>query len=266
MQDLRNFSMMVLTVMLLTGCKTVPLTSRKQMNLLPESMMVEMSLTNYDAFLNENKLTQNQVQTDMITRAGERISKSAERFMKENGLGGNIRYFDWQFNLVENEVPNAWCMPGGKIVFYTGILPFTQDETGVAVVMGHEVAHAVARHGNERMSQGLLTQMGGIALAVALEEKPEETKQLFMAAYGLGATYGVLLPYSRTHELEADRIGLMIMAMAGYDPNKAIDFWVRMAQTDKVSPPEFMSTHPSDQNRINEIKKYLPEAMKYYQK
>ncbi len=264
MQNLKYIGSLVLTVMMLAGCKTVPLTSRKQMNLLPESMMVEMSLTNYDAFLNENKLSQNQVQTGLITRAGERISKSAERFMKENGLSSNIQYFDWQFNLVENEVPNAWCMPGGKIVFYTGILPFTQDETGVAVVMGHEVAHAVARHGNERMSQGLLTQMGGIALAVALEEKPEETKQLFMAAYGLGATYGVLLPYSRTHELEADRIGLIIMAMAGYDPNKAVDFWERMAQMDKNHPPEFMSTHPSDLNRINEIKKYLPEAMKYY--
>ena len=264
MQNLKYIGSLVLTVMMLAGCKTVPLTSRKQMNLLPESMMVEMSLTNYDAFLNENKLSQNQVQTGLITRAGERISKSAERFMKENGLSSNIQYFDWQFNLVENEVPNAWCMPRGKIVFYTGILPFTQDETGVAVVMGHEVAHAVARHGNERMSQGLLTQMGGIALAVALEEKPEETKQLFMAAYGLGATYGVLLPYSRTHELEADRIGLIIMAMAGYDPNKAVDFWERMAQMDKNNPPEFMSTHPSDLNRINEIKKYLPEAMKYY--
>jgi predicted Zn-dependent protease len=202
----------------------------------------------------------------MIKRTGERISQSAERFMKENGLGSNIRYFNWQFNLVDSDVPNAWCMPGGKIVFYKGILPLTQDEDGAAVVMGHEVAHAVARHGNERMSQGLLAQMGGIALAVAIEEKPEETKQLFMAAYGLGATYGLLLPYSRTHEYEADRIGLVIMAMAGYNPAKAVDFWGRMAQMDKNNPPEFLSTHPSDQNRINEIKKFLPEAMKYYNK
>mgnify|MGYP003565324222 CR=1 FL=1 len=183
----RVISLFMITL-LAAGCNTVPLTSRKQMNLLPESMMVEMGLTNYDAFLKENKLSQDQAQVTMIKRAGERISQSAERFMKENGLASNIRYFNWQFNLVDSDVPNAWCMPGGKIVFYKGILPLTQDEDGVAVVMGHEIAHAVARHGNERMSQGLLAQMGGIALAVAIEEKPEETKQLFMAAYGLGAT------------------------------------------------------------------------------
>lgn len=259
----RVVSLFMMAVMI-AGCKTVPLTSRKQMNLLPESMMVEMGLTNYDAFLKENKLSQDHAQVAMINRTGESISQSAEKFMKANGMGSNIRYFNWQFNLVDSDVPNAWCMPGGKIVFYTGILPLTQDEDGVAVVMGHEVAHAVARHGNERMSQGLLAQMGGIALAVAIEEKPEETKQLFMTAYGLGATVGLILPYSRTHEYEADRIGLVIMAMAGYNPAKAVDFWTRMSQMDKNNPPEFLSTHPSDQNRIDEIKKFLPEAMKYY--
>ncbi len=261
-----NVLLYIVIATMVTGCKTVPLTSRQQMNLLPESMMVEMGLTNYDAFLKENKLSGDQAQVTLINRTGERISQAAVKFMKENGLGSQIKYYDWQYNLVESDVPNAWCMPGGKIVFYTGILPLTKDEDGIAVVMGHEVAHAVARHGNERMSQGLIAQMGGIALAVAIEEKPEETKQLFMAAYGLGATYGVLLPYSRTHEYEADRIGLVIMAMAGYNPEKAVGFWERMAQMDKNNPPEFLSTHPSDQNRVNEIKKYLPEAMKYYRK
>ncbi len=248
------------------SCRTVPLTSRKQMNLLPESMLVDMSLTSYDAFLKENKLSTSKVQTAMIDAVGNRITAAAEEFMKKNGLKENIPYFNWQYNLVESDVPNAWCLPGGKIVFYSGILPFTQNEAGVAVVMGHEVAHAIARHGNERMSQELIAQMGGIALATALEEKPEETKQLFMAAYGVGATVGVLLPYSRIHEYEADHIGLVIMAMAGYDPNEAVSFWERMSQQNKKSPQEYLSTHPSHANRIAGIKKYLPEAMKYYKK
>jgi predicted Zn-dependent protease len=156
-------------------------------------------------------------------------------------------------------------MPGGKVVVYTGILPITRDEAGLATVMGHEIAHAVARHGNERMSQALLTQMGGMALAVALEQNPSQTNQLWMAVYGMGAQVGILLPYSRLHESEADHLGLIFMAMAGYDPNKAVEFWERMAQMKSgQAPPEFLSTHPSDEARIKKIKELLPEAMQYY--
>lgn len=256
----------LLMVLSMAACSVVPITGRKQMNLLPESMLVDMSLTSYNDFLKENKLSTDVSNTRMIQQVGERLSSATEQFLRNNGMESMISNFKWEYNLVESEVPNAWCMPGGKIVFYTGILPYTKNETGAAVVMGHEIAHAVAKHGNERMSQGLVQQMGGIALAVAIEEQPAETQQLFMTAYGIGTTVGVMLPFSRSHELEADRIGLIIMAMAGYDPNEAIAFWERMASMSKQAPPEFLSTHPSDANRISEIKKYLPEAMKYYKK
>ena len=261
-----RFLVFFCTAMILWSCKTVPISNRKQVNLLPESMLIEMSLTNYDQFLKENKLSSDKSQTEKINNVGSRISSAAIEFMKQNGLEKNVADFRWQYKLVENDVPNAWCMPGGKIVFYTGILPYTQNEAGIAVVMGHEVAHAVARHGNERMSQGLIAQMGGLALSVALNEKPEETKQLFLAAYGVGASIGILLPYSRVHEYEADRIGLVIMSMAGYDPGEAVNFWERMSKMSKNSTPEYLSTHPSDANRIAEIKKFLPEAYKYYKK
>jgi predicted Zn-dependent protease len=155
-------------------------------------------------------------------------------------------------------------MPGGKVVVYSGILPYTQDPAGLAVVMGHEIAHAIARHGNERMSQAILIETGGLALAAAIDEKPEETKGLFMMAYGVGTSVGVSLPYSRAHETEADKLGLIFMAMAGYNPQAAIGFWQRMAQSGGQKPPEFLSTHPSDQTRISNLQAFMPEAMKYY--
>ena len=173
--------------------------------------------------------------------------------------------YDWEFNLVESKDVNAWCMPGGKVVFYTGILPYTRNEDGVAVVMGHEIAHAVAAHGNERMSHMLAVQFGGLALSVALAQRPGETQGLWMAAFGLGAQVGLLLPFSRLHEYEADRLGLTFMAMAGYDPREGVKFWERMAQKQGgKKPPEFMSTHPSDEKRIANIKQLIPEVMPYY--
>ena len=175
--------------------------------------------------------------------------------------------FEWEFILIEDEkTPNAWCMPGGKVAFYTGILPYTKDDTGVAVVMGHEVAHALAQHGNERMSQGLLVNLGGATLAKALETKPEMTRNLWLGAFGLGTQVGVLLPYSRKHESEADRIGLILMAKAGYDPNQAVAFWERMSQSGGQAPPEFLSTHPANATRIADLKKHLPEAMTHYRR
>lgn len=248
----------------INSCRTVPISGRKQLSLLPESMLVEMSLTSYGEFIDTNTLSSNRAQTAMVKRVGERIALSVEQYLRNNGLESRINDFKWEFNLVEDDTPNAWCMPGGKVVFYTGILPYTQTEGGLAVVMGHEIAHAVARHGNERMSQSLLIQTGGLALAAALDEKPDETKQLFYAAYGVGTTLGVMLPYSRSHETEADKLGMIFMAMAGYDPNEAVAFWQRMEQAGGTSVPQFLSTHPNSGSRIRELKKFIPEAIKYY--
>ncbi len=187
--------------------------------------MLATSFQEYDKFLKEHKLSTNQEQTQTVKRVGSRIQEAVERYLAQEGLSNELDGYAWEFNLVESEEVNAWAMPGGKVVVYSGILPITKDEVGLATVMGHEIAHAVAKHGNERMSHALVTQMGGMALAVALEQKPGQTTQLWMAVYGAGAQVGVLLPYSRLHESEADRLGLIFMAMAGYDPNKAVDFW-----------------------------------------
>ncbi len=251
----------------LIACSTVPITGRHQLNLLPQETMLAMSLSEYDQFLKENQLSNNPVQTRMVKRVGSRIQKAVEQFFAQNDMSDKLSDYTWEFNLVENNEINAWCMPGGKVVVYTGILPLTKDEAGLAVVMGHEIAHAVAQHGNERMSQGLIAQMGGIALSTAIETKPAATQQIWMAVYGLGAQYGLMLPYSRLHENEADHLGLIFISMAGYDPNAAVDFWQRMAAQKKgQTPPEFLSTHPSDKNRIQNIQSRIPEAMGYYKK
>ncbi len=248
------------------SCGQVPLTGRTQLSFLPESSMVEMGLTGYSQFLSENKVSNDRQQTDMVKKAGTRIAYAVEEYLRKNGFQDRISDFKWEFNLVDSKEVNAWCMPGGKVVFYTGILPITQTETGIAVVMGHEIAHAVARHGNERMSQQLLIQMGGVALSEAIKQKPQETQTLFLAAYGAGSQLGILLPYSRKHEYEADRLGMMFMAMAGYDPNEAPVFWARMSQLGTSGTPEFLSTHPVSEKRIEALNGLIPEAMTYYRK
>jgi len=249
-----------------TSCSTVPLTGRQQFNMIPESQLVAMSMTNYDQFLSENKLSTDRQKIDMVKKVGDNIAKAVADYLEINGLSSRIQGYEWEFNLVNEDVPNAWCMPGGKVVVYSGILPYTQTEAGLAVVMGHEIAHAIARHGNERMSQALLIETGGLALSVAVDSKPEETKGLFMMAYGVGTAVGISLPYSRSHETEADKLGLIFMAMAGYNPEEAVDFWGRMAQSGGQKPPEFLSTHPSDQTRIANLTTFMPEALKYYKK
>jgi predicted Zn-dependent protease len=227
--------------------------------------MNSMSFQQYGEFLKGHKISDDKKQTQIVKRVGHNIQKAVEKYFAEKGLSNELSGYKWEFNLVESSEVNAWCMPGGKVVVYTGILPITKDETGLAVVMGHEIAHAIAEHGNERMSQGLVVQMGGMALATALEQEPETTQQLWMAAFGAGAQYGILLPYGRTQEAEADRLGLIFMAMAGYDPNQAVGFWQRMAEKKGgKAPPEFLSTHPSDETRIKKIKEAIPEAMTYY--
>jgi predicted Zn-dependent protease len=245
-------------------CTKAPLTGRNQLNLIPSDQMLSMSFSQYDQFLQENKLSQDAEATAMVKRVGMRIQGAVETYFRQNGMAARLNGYAWEFNLVESDQINAWCMPGGKVVVYEGILPVCNGEAGLAVVMGHEIAHAVAEHGNERMSQGLLAQGGAVLLSKALEEKPESTQNLWMTAFGLGAQVGVLLPFSRAQEGEADHLGLIFMAMAGYDPNTAVGFWQRMADQGGAAPPEFLSTHPSDATRIREIKSNLPEAMKYY--
>ena len=245
------------------ACSTVPLTGRTQLNLLPASQMKEMGLTNYKSFLTEAQLASNQEQTAMVKRVGNNIASAVEDYLKNNGYESELANFDWEFNLVQDDTPNAWCMPGGKVVFYTGILPYTKTEDGLAVVMGHEIAHAVAKHGNERMSQQMGLQAVAAGLQVALKEKPQQTQQIYMTAFGLGAQYGMMLPYSRKHEYEADKLGLIFMTMAGYNPEEAVTFWTRMSQMGGQKPPEFMSTHPADDKRIKHMQSIMAEAKKY---
>ena len=249
------------------SCSTVPVTGRKQLSLIPNSDLLPMSYDNYKGVLDSANVSSNKQQADMVKRVGVKIQKAVEDYMAQNNASSHLAGYEWEFNLIDEDIVNAWCMPGGKVVFYTGIIPICQDETGISVVMGHEVAHAIANHGAERMSQGLIQQMGGAALDVALANKPNETRALFGAAYGVASNYGAMLPFSRLHESEADKMGLIFMAMAGYDPKEAPKFWERMAANSTgAAPPEFMSTHPSHDTRIKELNEQIPEAMKYYKK
>lgn len=263
----RHKYLYIITVLLtlLISCATVPITGRKQLNIVPSSTMLSMSFQQYDSFLQENKLSANKQKTQMVKKVGNRIKKAVQEYVQKENMADKLKGYNWEFNLIESEEVNAWCMPGGKVVVYTGILAITEDEAGLAVVIGHEIAHAIAEHGNERMSQSLMTQLGGLALTTALEEKPEKTRQLWMAAYGVGSQLGYMLPYSRLHENEADHLGLIFMAMAGYDPHVAVEFWTRMKNMKGGQvPPEFLSTHPSDEKRIKNLKKMVPKAMQYY--
>jgi predicted Zn-dependent protease len=249
------------------SCATVPITGRQSLHLVPESELLTLSLQQYREVLKKSKLSGDREKTAMVRKVGSKIARAAEAFLKENGRQDALGNYHWEFNLIEDDkTVNAWVMPGGRAAVYTGILPYTRDETGLAVVLGHEVAHALADHGNERMSQGLIQQMGGMALAVALSSKPEQTQALALAAFGVGASVGFILPYSRLQESEADHIGLILMARAGYDPRAAVPFWKRMNQAPGSRPPEFLSTHPAPETRIADIQARLPEAMRYYKK
>ncbi|TAI48296.1 M48 family metallopeptidase [Flagellimonas allohymeniacidonis] len=253
---------LILTVIIFIGiaaCKTNPFTGKSTLNFYPNSQIFPMAFAQYDQFLTENKVVSGTKDAQMITTVGKRISSAAERWLDANGYPGYLKDYKWEYNLVNDETVNAWCMPGGKIVFYTGILPITQTETGVAVVMGHEVAHALADHGAQRMSAGMLQQIGAVAGNVAI--KDPEKRNTFNQAYGLGSTVGVMLPFSRGHETEADRIGLQIMAIAGYNPDEAANLWRRMkAKAGGQAPPEFLSTHPSSDTRINNLTAWAPSA------
>lgn len=247
------------------GCALVPITVRRQLSLVSQEDLVAFSETSYREVITQSTLSKNTQSLKFVTDVGTKIAQSAEAFLRDSGREDEIQYYDWEFNVIqEDKVKNAFCMPGGKIVVYSGILPTTKNANGLAVVLGHEVAHAIANHGGERLSQQLLIQLGGQKLAGVLKEKPEKTRQVWTRIYGVGTSLGVLLPYSRLHEKEADRIGLILMARAGFDPREAASFWQRMNQAGGERPPEFLSSHPAPTKRIEALKEVLPEALEYY--
>jgi predicted Zn-dependent protease len=257
-----------LAAFILAGCALNLVTGRKQLSLVKESDLQLMATSQYKTFLDENKVLNpgNNRDAATVDRVGARISEAIAKYYDSQGKQSVLQGYKWEFNTVDSKEINAWCMPGGKVVVYTGLLPVTQNEAALAVVMGHEIAHSVAKHGNERMSQAMVQQMGGMALEVALAQKPQETQNLFMTTYGIGSQVGAILPWSRQQETEADEYGLIFSAMAGYDPREALPFWQRMAKSGGGSPPEFLSTHPSDETRLRKLEKFIPEAMKYYTK
>jgi predicted Zn-dependent protease len=251
---------------LIAGCALNLVTGRKQLTLVNESDLQLMATTQYNTFLTENKVLNSGTSKDaaMVDRVGARIANSITKYYNSQGKGLVLEGYKWEFNTVDSKEINAWCMPGGKVVVYTGLLPVTQNEKALAIVMGHEIAHSIAKHGNERMSQAMVQQMGGMALEVALAQKPKETQDLFLLSYGIGSQVGAMLPWSRQQETEADKYGLIYAAMAGYDPQEAIPFWQRMSAAGGANPPEFLSTHPSDETRIRKLKQFMPEALKYF--
>ncbi|HEU4576159.1 MAG TPA: M48 family metallopeptidase [Chitinophagaceae bacterium] len=263
---IRTISSIFIAAALLISCTRNAITGRSQFKLIPESELQSMAGQQYQQFLSENKVISNTTNKDaeMVRRVGQRIANAVESYYKEKGLTDALKDYKWEYNLVDSKEVNAWCMPGGKIVVYTGLLPITQNEAALAIVMGHEVSHAIFQHGNERMSQQLGAEVVSTGLQVAMANKPAQTQNAFMTAFGIGAQVGVLLPFSRKHELEADHWGLIWAAMAGYNPQEAIPLWQRMASSGGQKPPEFLSTHPDDGHRIEELKKYMPEALKYY--
>ena len=264
--EMKRIIFFLFTALLLTGCALNLLTGRKQLNLVSESEMQLMAKDQYNAFLSENKVLNSASSREAasVDRVGARISKAITKYFETQGESSLLEGYKWEFNTIDSKEINAWCMPGGKVMVYTGLLPVTQNEAALAIVLGHEIAHSVARHGNERMSQAMVQQLGGMALEVALAQKPQETQNLFMTAYGIGSTVGAVLPWSRQQETEADQYGLIFSAIAGYDPREAIPFWQRMAAAGGGAPPEFLSTHPSDATRLRKLEQFMPEAMKYY--
>ncbi|GGH02005.1 peptidase M48 [Polaribacter pacificus] len=251
-----------LVSVLLAACSTVPITGRSRIIPVNDDQVLPASFAQYKGFLEENEKSKDIEKTNQIKNVGLKISAAVDRFMRTNKMTKEADSYKWEFNLIEDKTVNAWCLPGGKVVFYTGILPICANEDGIAAVMGHEVAHAFAKHGQERMRQGQIQALGGVAVALGTNGKSEQTQQIWSTVYGVGTGVG-MLAYSREHESEADKLGLIFMIMAGYNGEEASEVWVRMSQqTGKSSQPEFLSTHPSNESRIKALKEYLPEAKK----
>lgn len=263
----RSTLAIILLVLFVAGCATVAVTGRKQFTVIPESELTALSYSEYDQLMRESEIETGTERARLVKTVGMRLKTAVDQFSQEEGFYDDIKDFEWEVNLiVDDQMVNAFAMPGGKVAVYTGLLNVAETPAQLAAVMGHEIAHAIAEHGNERMSQQLAAQLGMAGLAIALRDKPQETQMLALAAFGLGAQVGILLPYSRTHESEADEIGLYFMALAGYDPHAAVDLWRNMAAAGGGQPPEFLSTHPSHETRIENLQSWMPKAMEYYRR
>lgn len=260
--NIKNTFFLIATVCLFSACAKNPFTGKKTWALVPNSQLFPTAFSQYSQFLNENNVVTGTKDAEMITRVGQRIAAAAERWLNANGKQGYLNDYKWEYNLVKDPTVNAWCMPGGKIVFYTGILPIAANEAGVAAIMGHEVAHALANHGQQRMSVGMIQQFGAVAGNIAI--KDDQSRNAFNQYYGIGSQVGVMLPFSRSHETESDEIGIYLMAVAGYNPDEAAKLWQRMkansAKSGGQAPPEFMSTHPANDTRIANLTKLAPKA------
>ena len=259
----KQIAVLTAFLLMLAGCGSVPVTGRKQILLVSDQEVLTSSLTQYKDYIKSAPKSGSATQSAMVTRVGRRIAAATEQYLKQNGLADEVKNFSWEFNLVKDNQINAFCMPGGKIVVYEGLMKLVSSDDELAVVIGHEVAHAVAKHSNERMSQQLVAQYGAKIFGEALSGKSAAIQKAGNIVYGLGAQYGVMLPFSRKHETEADYMGLILMTMAGYNPNVAVTFWQKMSAGGSGSVPEIMSTHPSDATRISDIRKHLPEMKKY---
>ena len=254
---------LLLFAIVISACKPNPFTGKSTFNAYKNETLFPMAFQQYDQFLGENKVITGTKNSEMITRVGERIAVAAERWLNANGYQGYLADYKWEYKLVDDKTVNAWCMPGGKIVFYTGILPIAENETAIAAIMGHEVAHALADHGGQRMTAATTQQYAGQAIAIGTQVGgvDPQKQQLIMQAYGIGSQVGGMLPFSRSHETEADEIGLIMMAIAGYNPDEAAKLWVRMkANSGGKSQPEILSTHPSNDSRIANLKLLAPNA------
>ena len=256
----------ILVASLLVGCRSVPITGRSQLSLVSDKEVLSTSLTSYRSYMGKAKVSTDKTGSDQVVRVGRRIAAATETYLRENGFEADVANYAWEFNLVRDKEINAFCMPGGKIVVYDGLLKLVESDDELAVVLGHEVAHAVAKHSNERMSQQMLAQAGGAALGVGLAAsgKSKTTAALATGVFGLGAQYGVMLPFSRKHESEADYMGLVLMTMAGYNPDAAVPFWRKMAASGGSKPLALLSSHPSDEKRIADIQKALPAIKATY--
>ncbi len=250
----------------LFACSQVPVSGRNQLSVIPSSQLQQLSETQYASMMQQLQPSGNAQWAATVQTVGQRIASAVEDYLRQTGDLDRVEGFTWAFSLVEGEEANAFAMPGGKVVVYEGIMSMIDgDADELATVMAHEVAHVIAEHGNERMSQQLLTQLGGVGLGALISERPEQAQNLFMTAYGMGTQVGVLLPFSRAQESEADQLGLIFMAKAGYNPEQALEFWGKMqAQAGGASPPELLSTHPAPGTRISKIEEQLPEAMELY--
>jgi len=256
---MKKIVVLLVIAFLLDACSTVPITGRKRINFVSDAQVLPTSFAQYKTFLSENKKSKDLKKTQEIRTIGSRISKAVDKFMRANNMVAEANGYKWEFNLIEDKTLNAWCMPGGKVVFYTGILPIAKNTDGIAAIMGHEIAHAFAKHGQERMSSAQIQQIGSVAVTMGTQKKDAKQQQIWNMAYGLGSQMG-MLKFSRDHETEADKLGMVFMIMAGYNPQEAVNVWIRMSKVGGSKTPEFMSTHPSNATRIANLKAFMPEA------